>query len=95
MPILAQIRLLSLEFRKMLNHQKGDKLENWCEKASELNGFKSFVYGIKQDFDAIYQTITSDWSSGQVKGQVNRLKNIKRQMYGKASYDLLRIRVMA
>jgi hypothetical protein len=94
-PLLDQVRLMSLEFRRILNQKQGDKLQNLCEIASELAGFKGFVYGIKQDFDAIYQAMTSNWSSGQVEGQVNRLKNIKRQMYGKVSFELLRIRVLA
>jgi transposase len=68
---------------------------NWCNKASQLSFFKSFVQGIRQDFDAVYQAMISPWSNGQTEGQVNRLKNIKRQMYGRASFELLRIRVLS
>ena len=94
-PLLDQVRQMSLEFKTMMDQKQGSKLKRWCERASDMAGFKGFVWGIKQDFDAIYQAMTSKWSSGQVEGQVNRLKTIKRQMYGKASFELLRIRVLA
>jgi transposase len=94
-PLLDQVRKLSLEFKTMLMLKQADKLQNWYQRAGELASFKRFVWGIKQDFDAVYQAMSSSWSSGQVEGQVNRLKTIKRQMYGRASFDLLRIRVLA
>ena len=43
---------------------------------------------------AVYQSFISSWSNGPVEGQVNRLKNIKRQMYGRASFELLRKQVV-
>ena len=79
----------------MMAQKKGDNLETWCEKAVQQAPFKSFVQGIRQDFDAVYQAMSSSWSNGQTEGQVNRLKNIKRQMYGRASFGLLRLRVLA
>jgi transposase len=93
--LLRQARTLSLEFKKMMEQKKGAELENWCQKASPLNSFKGFVRGIRQDFQAVEQAFSSTWSNGQTEGQVNRLKNIKRQMYGKASFQLLRLRVLA
>ena len=51
--------------------------------------------GTSTNFQAVYQAFVSQWSNGQVEGQVNRLKNIKRQMYGRASFDLLRKRVIS
>jgi transposase len=94
-PLLDQVRKLSLEFKEMLMQKEADKLQAWCKQAGELASFKTFVWGIKQDFDAVYQAMSSSWSSGQVEGQVNRLKTIKRQMYGRASFELLRIRILA
>ena len=78
-----------------MEQKLGGKLKSWCEKASDMAGFNGFVWGINQDFNATYQAMTSNWSSGQVEGQVNRLKTIKKQMYGRASFELLRIRVLA
>lgn len=51
--------------------------------------------GLGQDYAAVEQAIGSIWRNGQTEGQVNRLKTLKWQMYGKASFDLLRIRVLA
>lgn len=93
-PILHQARELILEFKSMMEHKKGEELANWCSKAEQLPSFKSFVNGIHQDFQAVQQALSSNWSNGQTEGQVNRLKNIKRQMYGKADFDLLRLRVL-
>jgi len=55
---------------------------------------ETFAAGLKQDGDAIRAALTTPWSNGQTEGQVNRLKTIKRQMYGHASFDLLRRRVL-
>lgn len=94
-PLLQQARELSLEFKTLMTQKKGQELENWCQKASQLSAFTGFVRGIRQDFAAVEQALTSPWSNGQTEGQVNRLKNIKRQMYGRAGFDLLRLRVLA
>ena len=57
----------------------------------ELRRFASFLEG---DLSAVRAAFSSPWSSGQVEGQINRLKYLKRQMYGRAKLDLLRIRVL-
>ena len=55
----------------------------------------SFVRGIQRDYDAVLAGLVESWSNGPVEGQVNRLKLLKRSMYGRAGYDLLRRRVLA
>jgi transposase len=50
--------------------------------------------GLRRDLSAVRAALTSEWSNGQTEGQVNRLKLIKRQMYGRAKLDLLRQRVL-
>nr|MBA2734414.1 transposase [Acidobacteriota bacterium] len=50
--------------------------------------------GLLADEAAVRNALSSVWSNGQVEGQVNRLKMIKRQMYGRAKFDLLRARVL-
>lgn len=55
---------------------------------------QNFALGLRLDYDAVRAALTYDWSNGQVEGQVNRLKTIKRQMYGRANFDLLRQRVL-
>jgi transposase len=56
---------------------------------------KNFAQKLKQDYEAVKNACSVKWSNGQVEGQVNRLKNIKWQMYGRASFTLLRKRVLA
>jgi transposase len=94
-PVLQQARELSLEFKSLMEQKKGQGLENWCQQASQFPAFAGFVRGIRQDFQAVQQAFSSSWSNGQAEGQVNRLKTIKRQMYGRAGFDLLRLRVLA
>jgi transposase len=53
-----------------------------------------FAYGLQKDISAVAAAVTTSWSSGQVEGQINRLKTIKRQMYGRAGFALLRARVL-
>jgi transposase len=60
-------------------------------KASEL---RRFAGSLTADLSAVRATFQSAWSSGQVEGQINRLKFLKRQMYGRAKLDLLRARVL-
>lgn len=68
----------------------------WIEKAknSGIGALKNYAAGLEQDYDAVKAAVSLTWSNSQVEGQINRLKNIKRQMYGRASFDLLRKRVL-
>ena len=72
------------------------QLAAWCNEVinDENENIKGFARGILRDFQAVYQGFVSNWSNGPVEGQVNRLKNIKRQMYGRAGFELLRKRVV-
>jgi len=54
----------------------------------------SLATGLQHDYAAVHAAFSLPWSNGQVEGQVNRLKCIKRQMYGRAKFDLLRLRVL-
>lgn len=53
-----------------------------------------FAYGLRKDFQAVLAAVETPWSNGQTEGQINRLKAIKRQMYGRAGFQLLRARVL-
>ncbi len=55
---------------------------------------QSFVTGLRADQDAVTAGLTLQWSSGSVAGHVNRIKMLKRQMYGRANPDLLRRRIL-
>jgi transposase len=84
------------EFAAMMGHRLGDRLPRWLAsaRATSLPGLQSFAAGIEKDQAAVTAGLTLDWSSGPVEGHVNRIKMLKRQMYGRASTDLLRKRVL-
>src|SRR4051794_5624489 len=63
-------------------------------RACGVRALETFAAGLEQDGAAIRAALTTPWSSGQAEGQITRLKLIKRQMYGRASFDLLRRRVL-
>ena len=88
-------RELVQEFRTLLAKQQATALAAWEAKvrASELKEFATFLLGIARDRTAVENAITQTWSNGPVEGQVNRLKNIKRSMFGRANFDLLKARV--
>jgi transposase len=84
------------EFAKILTGLHGDRLDDWITavEADDQPDLHSFANGIKRDHDAVLNGLTMPWSSGVVEGNVNRLKMIKRQMYGRAAFPLLRKRVL-
>jgi len=60
----------------------------------KLAGLKTFARGLSRDIEAVENGINMQWSNGAVEGHVNRIKSIKRQMYGRASFELLRKKVI-
>jgi len=95
-PAAAKARKLVRQFKAMTNNLQSSMLDPWIESVanSGIGALKQFASGIKYDYDAVKAALTLDWSNGQVEGQVNRLKTIKRQMYGRASFELLKKRVL-
>jgi transposase len=71
-------------------------LEAWLADAhtSGLRAVETFATGLEQDGPAVRAALTTPWSSGQAEGQITRLKLLKRQMYGRAGFDLLRHRTL-
>jgi len=68
--------------------------ERWeAEGVGRIADLDAVAAGLRQDEVAVTGALTEAWSNGPVEGQVNRLKTIKRQMYGRAGFDLLRARV--
>jgi transposase len=72
------------------------ELKTWLTeaRASGVPAMETFAAGLEGDSGAISAALTTPWSNGQTEGQVNRLKLIKRQMFGHASFDLLRRRIL-
>ncbi|MEU2625138.1 transposase [Streptomyces sp. NPDC007157] len=87
---------LARAFADMVRHQRGYLLLEWIRQAEQdapkpTKGFAGFL---RQDLDAVTAGLTLAWSSGVVEGLVNRVKTLKRAMYGRASFELLRTRIL-
>jgi transposase len=83
------------QFVAMVRRQTTRPLADWLAAAetSPCAELRNFAAGVRQDEAAVAGALTERWSNGQVEGQVNRLKLIKRSMFGRAGFDLLRARV--
>ena len=81
------------EFNRILRERDAAAFDLWLAttQATALRGFAS---GIINDIAAVRVALSQPWSNGPVEGQINRLKMLKRQMYGRAKFDLLRSRVL-
>jgi transposase len=95
-PELAAVTDLAHGFNNLVRHRRGDQLEAWINHAEHrpFPEIRGFATGLRSDFDAVKAGLTHHWSSGAVEGNINRVKTIKRQMYGRAKLDLLRKRVL-
>jgi transposase len=87
---------LARKFKTMTDKLRKQHLGHWIHMAQEshITAIKNFAAGLLSDYEAVKAAVSLKWSNGQVEGQVNRLKNIKRQMYGRAGFQLLRKRVL-
>jgi transposase len=94
--MLEDLRNQVLSFKTLLLGNDDSLLEDWMQRTLNIgkSQLKTFIKGLKSDIDAVRNAIITNWSNGQVEGQVNRLKSIKRQMYGKAGFELLRRKVV-
>jgi transposase len=94
--VVASASTLAQKFRKMVTERESGQFEGWLQQAegSQVVEFERFAASLRSDFAAVQAALTYSWSNGQVEGQVNRLKLIKREMYGRASFSLLRKRVL-
>jgi hypothetical protein len=95
-PAFATMRALAMRFRGILRGGDVEKLTVWLHDAdrSALYGIRRFVHTLCLDLTAVRNAITETWSNGQTEGQINRLKMLKRAMYGRAGVDLLRARMI-
>jgi transposase len=96
-PDLTQAGLLAQEFSQLIRQRRPDELDDWLARVMVSpvpDELRTFAKGLRADHAAVKAALSLDWSQGQVEGQVNRVKLIKRQMYGRAKFDLLRQRVL-
>jgi transposase len=95
-PKLQEIYKLTQGFRTLISQKNPETLEDWVTETEHcgIKKLQNFAWGLRQDYPAVKAALAYEWSNGQVEGQVNRLKSIKHQMYGRANFDLLRLRVL-
>jgi transposase len=89
---------LARECRAIFQQRESAKLLEWIERVKQPDvpkDLKNFAKGLEQEWPSIKPAIELPWNNGRAEGHVNRIKLIKRQMYGRANFDLLRIRVLA
>lgn len=96
-PRAQEAQELAVEFGRVVRERDIAALQPWMQRArdGEVAAFRSFVTGLRDDLPAVIAAVSSEWSNGQTEGQVNKLKLIKRQGYGRASVALLRKRLVA
>ncbi|WP_425470162.1 ISL3 family transposase [Streptomyces tateyamensis] len=83
-------------FAAMLTERHGERLPEWLDavRQDDLPSLHTLAAGIDRDRDAVIAGLTLPWNSGVVEGHVNRIKMLKRQMFGRAGFRLLRKRVL-
>ncbi|AFZ69392.1 ISL3 family transposase [Deinococcus peraridilitoris] len=98
-PVSVGVYDLAQRFVELVHQQGEDHAQRFAAwlsdaKASVASELRRFAKGLAADYDAVLAAFTEPWSNGQTEGQVTRLKYLKRQMYGRAKFDLLRARVL-
>ncbi|MFF3787664.1 transposase [Streptomyces sp. NPDC001933] len=83
-------------FGQMLTERQGERLPQWLDavRRDDRPSLHTLAAGIDRGLDAVIAGLTLPWSSGVVEGHVNRIKMLKRQMFGRAGFALLRKRVL-
>jgi transposase len=95
-PAFGQLYRLTTQFTEMLRNRQPEQLQPWLERvqASDFPELKSLATGMARDYAAVEAGLRLPYSTGPVEGNINRLKLIKRSGYGRAGFDLLRLRVL-
>jgi transposase len=88
---VAEAMDLAQDFAALVRQQQPGHLDPWLQHAtsSTLDALRRFAKGLSEDYEAIKAGVTVPWSTGPVEGHINRLKMLKRQMFGRAHFDLL------
>ncbi|MER7149237.1 transposase [Streptomyces xanthochromogenes] len=83
-------------FAELMNNRHGHRLKDWIAQVQgdSIPALQTFATGLEQDLDAVVAGLSLRYSSGAVEGHNNKIKMLKRQMFGRANFDLLRKRVL-
>jgi hypothetical protein len=89
------MRRFAMRFRGILRSKDIQKFGVWLNDAQQsgIYAMQRFARTLRRDLDAVTNALTEGWSNGQTEGHINRLKTLKRAMYGRASTELLRARM--
>ena len=95
-PAIAPALPLVAAFQRLVRARDSSALGAWLSAAetSDLREFRGFAGGVRRDYGTVEEAVSSEWSSGQVEGQITRLNLVKRSMYGRAGFPLLRQRFL-
>ena len=95
-PVLDEISRIISEFRFSYSKKDVEAIQQWCANYEQCQfpAICSFINGINADIDAFYNSIKYEYSNGLLEGFVNKLKTVKRSMFGRASYRLLRAKML-
>jgi transposase len=90
-PAVAEAIDLAQDFATLVRHRQPERLDPWLKRAttSAVDAVQRFAAGLYEDYEAVKAGVTLPWSTGPVEGHINRLKMLKRQMFGRARLDLL------
>ena len=92
-PVLGDVRDLAHRFAALVRKQGTGTLDDWMA-ATAGTSLEGFASRLRKDLAAVRAALETPWSTGPVEGRINRLKTIKRTMYGRAGFELLRSRVL-
>jgi transposase len=95
-PPIAEAQRLLTTFRQLLTTRCEEGLDPWLEQCEQsgISELVGFARGLRRDYAAVAAAVHYAWSQGPIEGHINRVKMLKRQMYGRASFPLLRRRVL-
>lgn len=95
-PVITELYAAIKEFYEILYSRRDERLETWLEKIENFNipELQTYVNGIRIDINAVKNGIKLKYNNGLAEGSVNKIKVIKRIMYGRNSFDLLKAKVL-
>ena len=95
-PKIESVIDLVNDFRDILRQKRNDALQSWIERvtALDIQPLNSFINGIERDLTAVKNAIAYEYNNGLAEGKINKLKLVKRTMYGRCLFDLLRNKIL-
>jgi len=96
-PEIAEAQSVAKEFNRILKQRDHRAFAGWMARVTKsgIPEMKKFALGLERDRAAVVAALEYEWSNGPTEGHINRLKTLKRAMYGRAKFDLLKIRTLA